>query len=52
MSSTTPRSGSFVIRELGLAAINLPTKFEVSRSEDLKGNTGCGKGWFGVVMGH
>jgi len=41
---TTPHSGSFAILGLALAAVNLPTKFEVSDStyyEYIKGDTKC-----------
>jgi len=46
----TPISGWFAIRGLALAAVNLPTTFEVSNStnyEDMKGNTKCRK-WGGL----
>ena len=56
---TTPLSGRFVVRRLGLATVNLCTKFEVStftRCKDIK----CDEkmqilGWFwglGVTQGH
>jgi len=53
---TTPlsgmfNSGSFVIRGLALATVNLPTKFEVSNSsthyKDMKGYAKCRK-WGGL----
>jgi len=51
--------GCFVILELGLATINLPTKFEVSicaHYEDMKRNSKCekwgGLGLLGVTQGH
>jgi len=52
---TTPLSGQFVVRMLGLATINLYTKYEVSiftHYEDIKADEKC-KNW-GVwgVRGH
>jgi len=44
-----PISGTFVIRQLGLATINLYTKYEVSmftHYEDMKGDKKC-KNWGG-----
>jgi len=49
---TTPLSGIFCHRRLGLATINVPTKFEVSiftRYEDMKGDTKCRK-WGGLLL--
>jgi len=43
---TTPLSGMFVIRGLGLVTINLPIKIEISISahyEDMKRDSKCGK---------
>jgi len=55
---TTPLQGCFVICRLGLAIINLCTKFEVStftQYEDTKGNAKC-RNWRGlgvrVTQGH
>jgi len=45
-----PFQGWFVIRELAIATVNLPTKFEVSIStqyEDMKGDTKYRK-WDGL----
>jgi len=47
---TTPFLGQFVIHRLGLAMINLHTKFEVSmftHYEDMKGNAKC-RNWGGL----
>jgi len=52
---TTPLSGRFVFRRLGLATINLYTKYEVAmftHYEDMKGDDKC-KNWGGLgVRGH
>ena len=47
---TTPLQGRFVVRLLGLATINLYTKYEVSiftHYEDMKGDEKC-KNWGGL----
>jgi len=58
--ATEPRpfQGWFVVRWLGLATVNLYTKYEVSmftHYEDMKGNKKC-KNWvvwgLGVTQGH
>jgi len=57
---TTTLSGRFVICRLGLATINLYTKYEVSmltHYEDIKGNEKCKNWgvwgeWLGVTQGH
>ena len=56
---STPFRGWFAIRALSLAAVDLPTKFEISIStyyEYMKGDTKCRK-WGGlgvvrVIQGH
>ena len=54
-----PRHAYFVTQGLGIATINLPSKFEVSISthyEDIKSDTICekwsGLGQSGVTQGH
>jgi len=50
-----PFQGWLVLRGLGLAWINLPTKFKflsLSTMKIWKGIQNAKMGWFGVVMGH
>jgi len=53
---TTPFQGRFAVLWLGLATINLYTKYEVSmftQYEYMKGDEKMQKlGWFGVTQGH
>jgi len=47
---TTPLSGTVVVHQLGLATVNLYTKYEVSmftQYEDMKGDEKC-KNWGGL----
>jgi len=46
---TTPLSGRFAIRGLALAALNLPTKFEVYLHSLWRYERQYKMGWFGIV---
>jgi len=54
VTQTRPFQGRFVVRRLGLATVNLYTKYEVSmltHYEDMNGHEkGKNWGWFGGLM--